>query len=144
LRFLEKTFNTATQRRISRRIFWLIRKNSQFFRLAVNRKKALTPSLIELETSKYRFWGFIFLYFRHIFYSKKEEKIWTNAADDPFFSIIGTRGDAHRPALIVPPPHASKRRYWLHSKKKKFPSTMCQSKCSYHAFNKQAVTSAVY
>jgi hypothetical protein len=52
LRFLKNTFNTTTQRRISRRAFWLIQKKFQFFRSGVNRKKALTPSLIELETSK--------------------------------------------------------------------------------------------
>jgi hypothetical protein len=37
--FLKKTFNTTLQCRISRRIFWLVWKNYQFFRLAVNRKK---------------------------------------------------------------------------------------------------------
>jgi hypothetical protein len=52
LRFLKNTFNTTTQHRISRRAFWLIQKNSQLFHSGVNRKKALTPSLIELETSK--------------------------------------------------------------------------------------------
>jgi hypothetical protein len=52
LRFLEKTFNSTTQRRISRRFFWLIWKISQFFRSAVNRKNALTLFLKELETSK--------------------------------------------------------------------------------------------
>jgi hypothetical protein len=35
------------QRRISRQTFWLIWKNSYFFHSGVNRKKALTPSLIE-------------------------------------------------------------------------------------------------
>jgi hypothetical protein len=35
LRFLEKTFNSTTQRRISRRFFWLIWKISQFFCSAV-------------------------------------------------------------------------------------------------------------
>jgi hypothetical protein len=49
LRFLEKTFITPTQRKISRRVFWLVWKNSYFFRLAVNRKKALTKSGTELE-----------------------------------------------------------------------------------------------
>jgi hypothetical protein len=50
--FLEKTFNSPTQRRISRRFFWLLWKNSQFFRSAVNRKNARTLFLEELETSK--------------------------------------------------------------------------------------------
>jgi hypothetical protein len=50
--FLEKTFNSPTQRRISRRFFWLIWKNSHFFCSAVNRKNALTSFLKELETSK--------------------------------------------------------------------------------------------
>jgi hypothetical protein len=32
----------------------------EFYRLSVMRKKALTSSLVDLETSKYRFWRFIF------------------------------------------------------------------------------------
>jgi hypothetical protein len=51
-RFLEKTFSTIAQCRISRRFFWLIWNISRFFRFAVNRKNALSLPLVELETSR--------------------------------------------------------------------------------------------
>jgi hypothetical protein len=56
--------------RILRRTIWLIWKNSYFFRLGVNQKKALIPSLSELETSRYGFWRFIFAFLGHIFESR--------------------------------------------------------------------------
>jgi hypothetical protein len=74
LRFLEKNYNIITQRRILTRVFWLVWKIYWFFRLSVKRKKALVSSLVDLETSKYRFWGFIFWFFWRILKFKKVTK----------------------------------------------------------------------
>jgi hypothetical protein len=42
--------------------------------LSVERKKALASSLVDLETSKYRFWGFIFWFFGRIFKTEINRK----------------------------------------------------------------------